>query len=122
MSKEPEVTQITLDENAPLGVSVEIPPNASPLSRKQKLAWAMIASSFVLYASLFLIPFLSWGARPKLVLFGVLFVISEVTFWGGGLILGKELFQRYRAYFNPMSWWKRSTNTGTKTVDDKKRL
>lgn len=113
MSKEPEVTQNTPNQEATFDTHAEAPPSTSPSSRKQQLAWAMIASSFVLYASLFLIPFLSWGARPKLVLFGVLFTISEVTFWGGGLILGKEIFQRYRVYLNPMSWWRRPpTNEG----------
>lgn len=104
MTKEPVITKST---NALSDASAEIPPTAGAFSQKQTLAWAMVASSFVLYASLFFIPFLSWGARPKLMLFGILFVASEVTFWVGGWILGKEVFQRYKAYFNPLSWWKR---------------
>ncbi len=107
MTKEPDITHATNSPNVQSDASTGIPPTAGTSPQKQKLAWAMVASSFVLYASLFLIPFLSWGARPKLVLFGVLFVASEVTFWAGGWILGKEVFQRYKAYFNPFLWWKR---------------
>ncbi|MCB9640839.1 MAG: transporter suffix domain-containing protein [Myxococcales bacterium] len=73
----------------------------------RKLAWGMVLVSFVLYAALFLIPFLNLGARFKLVLFVVLFVASEITFWGGGWLLGKEVLQRSRAYLNPFHWWKK---------------
>lgn len=34
-------------------------------------------------------------------------VIGELLFWSGGLLLGKEIFTKYKSYFNPMNWFKK---------------
>jgi hypothetical protein len=35
------------------------------------------------------------------------FVAMEVVFWAGGLLVGKELFVRYKAKLNPVNWFKK---------------
>lgn len=48
---------------------------------------------------------------PKLKVAGVTgsLIMMEVVFWTGGLLVGKELFARYKSYLNPARWFKRKT-------------
>ncbi|MNY52539.1 hypothetical protein D3C86_1882230 [compost metagenome] len=39
-----------------------------------------------------------------------LLIFSEVTFWTGGILLGKEVARKYRSYLNPKNW-RRKTPT-----------
>lgn len=57
-----------------------------------------------------LIPFLDFETKAKVTISTVLLVIGEVLFWGGGLLVGKELFTKYKAYFNPKNWFKKPQN------------
>lgn len=40
-----------------------------------------------------------------------LVIVSEVSFWLGILLTGKELAQRYRRKLSPYYWWQRITNS-----------
>jgi len=31
----------------------------------------------------------------------------EVVFWAGGLLVGKELFTKYKKQLNPVSWFRK---------------
>lgn len=33
-----------------------------------------------------------------------LLIFSEITFWTGGILLGKEVAKKYRSYLNPKNW------------------
>jgi hypothetical protein len=35
-----------------------------------------------------------------------LFIFAEVTFWVGGILMGKELFDKYKSLLNPKNWKK----------------
>lgn len=54
------------------------------------------------------IPFLDLDNKTKISLSTVLFIIAEITFWSGGLLVGKELFSKYKSYFNPKNWFKKN--------------
>lgn len=54
------------------------------------------------------IPFLDMEAKNKMILSTTSLVIGEVLFWGGGILLGKELFIKYKSYFNPKNWFKKA--------------
>jgi hypothetical protein len=35
----------------------------------------------------------------------------EIIFWSGGLLVGKELFTKYKKQLNPKNWFKTKTIT-----------
>lgn len=53
------------------------------------------------------IPFLELDNKTKLTVSTVLLIIGELLFWSGGLLVGKELFTKYKSYFNPKNWFKK---------------
>lgn len=67
--------------------------------------------SIPLFLIAFLIPFLEFETNVKVTSATVFFVLAEVTFWGGGLLVGKELFVKYKSYFNPKNWFKKKTES-----------
>ena len=46
-------------------------------------------------------------AKTKITLSTISLIIGEVLFWGGGILVGKELFMKYKSYFNPKNWFKK---------------
>lgn len=76
-------------------------------SWKLKVGISIMVLSVVLFLSLPVIPFLEIDNKTKISLSTVLFVIAEITFWGGGVLVGKELFSKYKSYFNPKNWFKK---------------
>lgn len=52
-------------------------------------------------------PFLDLESKVKITLSTVSLVIGEVLFWSGGLLVGKELFTKYKSWFNPKNWFKK---------------
>lgn len=65
--------------------------------------------SVPLFLSLPLIPFLDIESKVKVAAGTIILVIGEVLFWSGGLLVGKELFTKYKSYFNPKNWRKKRT-------------
>jgi len=51
------------------------------------------------------IPFLELENSTKITLSTISLIIGEILFWSGGLLLGKELFSKYKSYFNPKNWF-----------------
>lgn len=70
-----------------------------------------IVLSFVLYGLLLAVPFAPFGTSTKAGIATGLVVAGEVTFWGGGLLLGREAVKKYRKYMSPSYWLKRDTTT-----------
>jgi hypothetical protein len=63
--------------------------------------------SGVFFGLSFVIPMFDFS--PKLKVAGVTasLILMEVVFWAGGLLVGKELFTRYKSTLNPVRWFKR---------------
>lgn len=76
---------------------------------KFKTGIALIIISTLLFTSLLAVPFLNADGKTKITITTVLIVLGEITFWTGGILLGKELFSKYKAYFNPINWFKKKT-------------
>jgi short-subunit dehydrogenase len=77
-------------------------------ARKKTLrvaAIVMIALSFILYALLPVLPFLPLTVTTKSVAGGVLIGVSEIIFWIGAVILGKEAVAKYKRWLNPLHWF-----------------
>lgn len=50
-------------------------------------------------------------AKTKITLSTISLIIGEVLFWSGGILLGKELFGKYKSYFNPKNWFKKGNES-----------
>lgn len=63
------------------------------------------------------IPFLDMENSSKVTWSTVSLVIGEVLFWSGGLLLGKELFTKYKSFFNPKNWFGNRKNEEIKSEE-----
>lgn len=73
---------------------------------KLKLGIVIMVVSVLLFLSLPVIPFLPLERKIKISSSTVVFITAEVTFYGGGFLVGKELFTKYKSYLNPKNWFK----------------
>ena len=79
---------------------------------KLRLGLILIIISIPLFLSLPFIPFLNLESNKLLTITTVIFISAEVLFWSGGLLVGKELFQKYKTRLNPKNWFKKNTKKG----------
>jgi cellulose synthase/poly-beta-1,6-N-acetylglucosamine synthase-like glycosyltransferase len=66
--------------------------------------------SGVFFAATFIIPLFNLPTRAKVVASTASLVLMEVVFWSGGLLVGKELFTKYKKQLNPKNWFKKKEN------------
>lgn len=59
------------------------------------------------FMSLLFIPFLNVDNTDKVKITTIVIIVGEILFWSGGLLVGKELFGKYKSYFNPKNWFKK---------------
>jgi hypothetical protein len=45
-------------------------------------------------------------------------VLMEVAFWSGGILVGKELFTRYKKKLNPLNWFRKSYPSAEDNVNN----
>jgi hypothetical protein len=74
---------------------------------KLRLGISLMVVSALVFMSLPIVPFLDVDNTTKVSISTIIIVIGEITFWGGGLLVGKELFSKYKSYFNPKNWFKK---------------
>ncbi len=72
-----------------------------------RIGIALIIGCIPFYLVLPLIPFLAIDNKLKILASTVSVILGEVAFWVGGFLVGKELFTKYKAYFNPRNWFRR---------------
>lgn len=88
-------------------------------NRKFKTGIFFIILSTLLFISLLAVPFIDAAGKTKVTISTVIVVLGEATFWLGGLLLGKEIFARYKSYLNPKNWFKRkSVQNATETIQN----
>jgi len=79
----------------------------------KKKNWKLYTGIIILIFSLLMTPaiifaaFLHVDAKTKVAITTTLIIIGNVTFYGGGFLVGKELFTKYKAYLNPRNWFKK---------------
>ncbi len=86
----------------------EAPLPARPSGRLKKVGLGLVVLSFILYGGILLVPFLPFSTGVKIAVSSGLAVAGELSFWIGGLILGREIIARYKKYLNPLRWFKRN--------------
>lgn len=74
---------------------------------KLRIGILLIIGCIPFYLVLPLIPFLDIDNKFKILLSTVSVILGEVAFWVGGFLVGKELFTKYKAYFNPRNWFRK---------------
>ncbi len=74
-----------------------------------KIGLVLIVGSCLLWIAVLFVPILPVSIAEKAVVVTSLIVISEVIFWLGILLAGKELAHRYRRQLNPIEWWRKLT-------------
>lgn len=88
--------------------------------RHIKLGIFLMIFSGVFFGATFIIPLFDLPTKTKVIASGASLVLMEVVFWLGGLLVGKELFAKYKNRLNPRNWFKRGkegTNNITKAPD-----
>ncbi len=63
---------------------------------KFRFGMVIILISILIFFILFALPFLSMDVKMKLTLTPVLLVAGEVMFWGGIVLIGKDVYLRFK--------------------------
>jgi hypothetical protein len=74
---------------------------------KIKLGIILMIVSVPLFLFLPTIPFLNIDNTDKVKITTIVLIVAEVLFWSGGLLVGIELFSKYKSYFNPRNWFQK---------------
>ena len=78
-----------------------------------RLGIFMMIFSGVFFGASFVIPLLNLETKYKVIAVSVSLILMEVVFWTGGLLVGKELFKKYKSYLHPKNWFKKNKNNDT---------
>ncbi|OAS14303.1 transporter suffix domain-containing protein [Paenibacillus oryzisoli] len=70
----------------------------------KKLGISSLILSAIALISALTIPFIVHTGGDMAKWIAGLLIFSEVTFWTGGIVLGKEVAKKYRSYLNPKNW------------------
>jgi hypothetical protein len=76
-----------------------------------KLGIFLMIFSGVFFAATFIIPLFDLPTRVKVIASTTSIVLMEVVFWSGGLLVGKELFAKYKQQLNPKNWFRKKEET-----------
>jgi hypothetical protein len=76
-------------------------------NRQIKFGIILILLSGVAFAVMLLIPFMNLENKYKVIGSSSAFIAMEVLFWVGGLLVGKELFMKYKSWLDPRKWFSR---------------
>ena len=72
-----------------------------------KLGIILMVVSVPVFLFIPIIPFLNVDNTEKVTITTITFIVAEILFWSGGLLVGKELFTKYKSYLNPANWFKK---------------
>jgi hypothetical protein len=72
-----------------------------------KLGIILMVVSVPVFLFIPIIPFLNVDNIEKVKITTITFIVAEILFWSGGVLVGKELFSKYKSYFNPLNWFKK---------------
>jgi hypothetical protein len=76
---------------------------------KLRIGIILVIVSIPPFLALPVIPFLDMDSKVKIAVTPICLVMGEVLFWAGGLLVGKELFSKYKSYMNPKTWFRKQT-------------
>jgi len=74
-------------------------------NRQIKLGIFLMIFSGVFFGATFVIPFFDLPTKTKVVASTASLILMEVVFWLGGILVGKELFLKYKKQLDPRTWF-----------------
>ena len=73
----------------------------------KKLGIILIVISFILWIFILGAPWLPMSTTLKASMVAILIVLGEVFFWGGTVLVGKDIVKKYMECLNPIAWFKK---------------
>ena len=73
--------------------------------------------SGVFFAATLIIPLFDIPTRTKVIASTTSFILMEVVFWSGGLLVGKELFTKYKKQLNPKNWFSKNKTKDSESME-----
>lgn len=74
------------------------------LNTKTKIGILLIVLSVIMFTIIFMSPFIPVDNKYKITIGTVSLILGEICFWVGGLLVGKDLFNKYKSKLNPKNW------------------
>ena len=78
----------------------------------------MMIFSGVFFGATFIIPLFDLPTKTKVIASTISLILMEIVFWAGGLLVGKELFTKYKQKLNPVIWFRKKKNATKKEVNN----
>ena len=75
----------------------------------KKIGVVLIIMSFILWIFILGAPWLPMSTTVKASIVAILIVLGEIFFWGGTVLVGRDIVKKYVHCINPMRWvrkWK----------------
>jgi hypothetical protein len=91
--------------------------NMKRKNRRIKLGIFLMIFSGVFFAATIIFPLTPLPVRTKVIASTISLVLMEIVFWSGGILVGKELFTRYKRKLNPVSWFRKSPSSTEENVN-----
>ena len=71
---------------------------------KIKIGIILISISVILFFTLFAMPFFPFETKLKITLSTILIIFGETIFWIGTVLIGKEVWNKYKSYLKSGEW------------------
>ncbi len=72
-----------------------------------------IILSVIVWGLILLLPNFNLTKTQNISIITALVILGELLFWGGSVLVGKELFQKYKTKLNPKNWFMKNRLTNT---------
>lgn len=73
----------------------------------KKLGIVLIIISFILWIFILGAPWLPMSTVLKASMVTILIILGEIFFWGGTVLVGKDIVKKYSQCLNPIEWIKK---------------
>jgi membrane-anchored protein YejM (alkaline phosphatase superfamily) len=87
-------------------------------NRRIKLGIFLLLFSGVFFAATLIFPLTQLPVKTKVIASTTSLILMEIVFWTGGLLVGKELFTRYKRKLNPVTWFKKSSSSPEEKLEN----
>lgn len=89
------------NKNAPEGLRV-----SKVAGRTRLLGIVLLVVAVLFWAAAPAVLLIPLSATQKVWAGSAFLVLGEVAFWASAVVLGREVFRRYRRYLDPRGWFK----------------
>jgi hypothetical protein len=72
---------------------------------KFTLGIVLISISVLIFLTIFALPFVTIDAKIKIAITTILIVAGEVMFWIGILLIGKDVYLKFKSSLGYDEWW-----------------